>query len=585
MPTDFERLYGTPTPAAPAQTDFQRLYGTPTPPPPAAAPATPPPDAPPARAGAPGLNPQYDTPDAPPPTPRWRLRIDTGDRAGAEEYEFTGDWPAAQEELKALRQEYPASARIDVSPLTAPGAGDGITREAPLEEVMSPVDLVLSGYGAGVAVRGGARQGARLLGNVLGNRWGRAAGASLASEALYKGRQAVGLEPGRLLEIGTPDLLNFGVPFGAETLSTLSGAAVRHSRAGEALTEANAQTRANRSAYDAQTAEQQAAYTQKTADRATAIQTHTDKIPEALALTTKYAPAVPSSTLYDDLDATYGHTLQNIRPLHETARRLKTVLGEHDPGPLLGPVRKVIEDVLHHDELTPFATVHEDIKRLGLLTRSADPQARQMAGELFGAAHESVSRSSDMYRANKDVYPALQQATATFRHEKALEDVDLMVSANVPTGNDAVDRLRAGNIRTRLDTKVRNDPHFRESFPPGQLDALGVDIDQLNNLPKVGTPPTAPVPGPPPADVHPTLAPRDTGYRRLAEVLTGPALGTIFGHHEAGLGVGLGLAAADIGWDQAQRWLVQHPATLERLMEEGLRVPYKTLGTLSVLGR
>jgi hypothetical protein len=504
-----------------------------------------------------------DVPETPPPTPRWRIRIDTGDRAGADEYEFTGDWEAAQWELHEARLQSPAGTRVDLSPLAGPS-----TREAPLEDALSPVDLALSAYGGGAVMRGGAQQGARLLGNALGERWGRATGASLASEALYKGRQAVGLEPGHVDDGGLPDVLNLGVPFAAETLSTLSGAAVRHSRAGEAFTEANAKNRANQLDFDT-------AVTR----RAAGIQEHQDARGEALRLTRDYAPPVPSSTLYDELDATYGTALQNIRPLHEAARRLKTQLGEHYAGPELGQVRRVIDDVLHHDELTPFATVHEDIKRLGRLTRSADPQAREMAGELFGAAHDSVSRSSDMFTANRPIYPALQKATATFRHEKALEDVDLMISANLPTGNDAVERLRAGNIRTRLDTKGRNNPHFRESFPPDQWDQIGARLDGLNELPTVGARPTLPPP------VQPTLAAKDTGYRRLAEVLTAQASGALLGHHETGLGVGLGLAAADIGWDQAQRWLVKHPATLERLMEEGMRVPYRTLGTLSVLGR
>jgi len=81
----------------------------------------------------------------------------------------------------------------------------------------------------------------------------------------------------------------------------------------------------------------------------------------------------------------------------------------------------------------------------------------------------------------------LKDARGALRKEKALEDVQRIVQASGKTGDDGVFRYRPGNVVTQIDKLAANDPLFRGSFAPGELEALRADYMDLTGIPKVPT--------------------------------------------------------------------------------------------------
>lgn len=151
--------------------------------------------------------------------------------------------------------------------------------DAPLEESLNPVDLVLTGGMGGLS----AKVGSRLA--VKAGRYATPLARSLltgfGAEVGYKASQATGMAPGSVTDVGLPDALNLVIPPVLDASLATGRQVLRWTRAGRALT-----------AAEIETAARQAAYEQQVAAHATAIQdalgtaqrTHAETLAEAEAV-------------------------------------------------------------------------------------------------------------------------------------------------------------------------------------------------------------------------------------------------------------------------------------------------------------
>jgi hypothetical protein len=144
----------------------------------------------------------------------------------------------------------------------------------------------------------------------------------------------------------------------------------------------------------------------------------------------------------------------------------------------------------------------------------------------------------------------LKDARAAFRREKAMEDIQRIVNSRAAgsTGDDMVFRLHPGNIVSRIEEKAANDPLFRGSFAPGELEALVEDFRRLGNLPRVPTTaPTLKDVGPlPETPVPRTLTSLRSSAPTPTEPTLPPTLSSLGKHFLMGLGP-VGGAAAYFG--------------------------------------
>jgi hypothetical protein len=423
-------------------------------------------------------------------------------------------------------------------------------------------------------------------------------------------------------DFGVPDVVNLTLPGGLDATLAAGRKGLSLTRAGRALTAAETETAARQAAYarDVQAHETQtldalgtaqrthaeklaegdaaqadrvaadlakhqtaqadagATYTRQMDDYGNATAAHTTAANRAGSVITQAQPLTPSWVLYQKVRDSAPEALVDFAPVGQTAKELASA-----PGAEYLPPR-VAERLtrLHTGDPTgTVASAHDELKFWGPLTNSKNGTIRGTAKQVYGAVQDTLEQGADEMPATAGVVDLLRDARGAFRKEKALEDVQRIVQAAGKTGDDGVFRYRPGHVVTQIDKLTTQDPLFRGSFAPGELEAMRADYMDLTGLPKVpstrptltdvGPAPVTPVPRPltslrttQPSDltlhgvpdrpalpvaVEPKLAPTlsTLGQRLWGEVGGGAGLSWLFGGSRIPAYVGGGAALLDAG--------------------------------------
>ena len=179
-------------------------------------------------------------------------------------------------------------------------------------------------------------------------------------------------------------------------------------------------------------------------------------------------------------------------------RATRGVLPDGSIRPFPDAVEKIATNLENATGPTSFKTIHEELKRLGPLTRNKDGKIRGPAKQLFGIY-------SDILESSPLANDALRTANATFRKEMAMAEVNdwLKLGGQVITrDSQGRERINVEALFKKADRTVGEDSLFRGSFAsPDELAAFQADISKLAGTPPMprqapGTPASTPVPQP-----------------------------------------------------------------------------------------
>ena len=236
---------------------------------------------------------------------------------------------------------------------------------------------------------------------------------------------------------------------------------------------------------------EQGDYEGKLAEEQTMRESQAAAIPEARAIPEPYAQGTPSHVLYKDMREKYSNEpltltqgqadLKDLR-----ANRPKTLAGT--PSPFEGEVETIAQG-LEKATGANVATIHEQLKKLGPLTRHKE-------GKIRGDAKQLTSILMDVLETAPEAAGAIKVANTRFKREMALEDINdwLKPGHGVISSRRGVDTIKPDALLNKFNKELGDSKLFRDSFTPEEVATMQDNMRALaaKTLPPPG--PRGPVP-------------------------------------------------------------------------------------------